>query len=82
MSLHADWNTSLDIAQEFASQLGVGRDNRDQLWSLPAPLLSRAMERTKKTRPEGLTTRPYFDGRCCPRPSRRPGTSGPRTSPC
>ncbi|OJH37325.1 carboxylesterase/lipase family protein [Cystobacter ferrugineus] len=66
MSLHADWNTSLDIAQEFASQLGVGRDNRDQLWSLPAPLISRAMQRTKKTRPEGLTTRPYFDGHVLP----------------
>jgi len=66
LSLHCEWARSLDIAQEFASQLGISRDNRERLWSLPAPRISQAIERTKRTRPEGLVTRPYFDGHVLP----------------
>lgn len=66
LTLTTDWEDSLRIAQEFAGQLGVGRDTRERLWQLPASHLLRAMHATKKTRPEGFMTRPYFDGQVLP----------------
>ena len=61
-NLNDSWEASLDTAQEFAGVLGIGQDNVDDLWALPARRLRAAMQDTKKIRREGLSTRPYYDG--------------------
>jgi para-nitrobenzyl esterase len=65
-NLNDSWEASLDTAQEFAGVLGIAQDNLDDLWTLPPERLVAAMQVTKQVRPEGLTTRPYYDGAVLP----------------
>jgi para-nitrobenzyl esterase len=60
------WGVSLEIARQFTKLLGIGRDNRDRLWTLPPAALLKAQVALNRVRPENFNTCPYMDGQLFP----------------
>lgn len=57
---------AIEIADVFARQLGVSRENRDDLFAMDADRLTAAMTATRRLRVEKFSTRPFFDGDLLP----------------
>ncbi len=56
----------IEIADVFARQLGVSRENRDELFRMDPDRLTGAMTATRRLRVEKFSTRPFFDGDLLP----------------
>jgi para-nitrobenzyl esterase len=56
-----DAEHGIEIADVFARQLGVSRENRHDMFTMDADRLTAAMTSTRRLRVEKFSTRPFFD---------------------
>lgn len=61
-----DTEHGVEIADVFARQLGVSRENRADMFVMDPDRLTAAMTATRRLRVEKFSTRPFFDGDLLP----------------
>lgn len=61
-----DAEHGVEIAEVFARQLGVSRENRAEMFTMDVDRLTAAMTATRRLRVEKFSTRPFFDGDLLP----------------
>ncbi|MEJ5886835.1 carboxylesterase family protein [Pseudokineococcus marinus] len=66
LSIATDREDATRLARELCAQLGVSREEPEGLWRASTREVLRAAAAVSATRPEGLTTRPWFDGDLLP----------------
>lgn len=66
ISLIGDAEHAIEIADVFARQAGVSRENREDLFGMDPDRLTAAMTATRRLRVEKFSTRPFFDADLLP----------------
>lgn len=66
LNLISDRDLAIEIADVFAGQVEVSRENRDDLFGMEPERLLAGMRATKRIRVEKFSTRPFFDGELLP----------------